>query len=1121
MSKYVGNAVERLISQQPIDSENLVVGDEPCTFVRVRDLLYSGSAGQLWIKLIDVARSLEIPSERVVSLQMRISNGTITHSDALYEILESWKAKFSRQATLHTLINVLQNNLLNDSADALRDHFKAANEIVNELSTLEYSDGENLKLLLTSKHLKFQGKVMKVGEVIRDEKLLDEIEMDKKMVEDLITGNIPCFVNNTVPEQLEYYVHRNVTSRNILKTSVLKEECKDVFLIEGIERHKLSLLVPGGQSTDVSGNQLVNLTVRFILLQHNKDFEKISKLATTVVHWIKFKNGRFELVKSSGYIKTLQNHVDGAQDPFTEDQLAYRHERVVVIADSPGMGKTCLLANIAHQIMREQPTMLVRFIVLKEFVDALNNKEINADSIVKLIAERSSEYEFGKKLVENALKTQDCVLLFDGLDEVLSDQMTTAKKILQTAGELRPAKVFVTTRPHLRDEIENELHVLAYTMNPFDESNQINFLLEFWKTKGATENDSLRKFTKDCVSQLSSNMTDSERNIAGIPLQCRMVAEIYEEQAIRCTDMKSNDAEPIIINSMFEVYVKHMNMRFEKADSNQHDTIRKVHMWLALELLFPDYSSQFKSPNRSGIPLNELCGVGIVEATDSNDIRFVHRTFAEYLVALLAHEIIIHSSHPDLLLSTIFKLSPNQVTLTTPFKEANVELESFQFNFPVICYFVNAFLKTKPSNNHPFDYHEEALPYYHASAFHNYDTIPLILSRLVQSATKTCEVLKRDVLYVAALHSGLELIKLFCSTIGITQIGFLNIHDQTSWRRELFSPFTMTPLHVAVRRGHYGIVEYLVNKFEDKLANLRYLTHFCICNSAFDAQVMVKDKIQIIKLLSNINHDWIDDRLLTQSTPLMQYQVHVQLLQCLIEERPNLDACDQDGNTVLHKVTEMNELTSESYDMILNCLIQHGFKNINKPNKYYQATPLHLAVKNVELLSRTLERFVSERADLNAVDDEGYSVLFYAIRAQRSSDLLGMLINLGSNTNYRDRRGRNALHISVETGNLKAVEYFINTHNINVNHQDVDMYTPLHLAVGELRWFTENESMQLLLMKLGANVNAVNKLSNTPFLESFQHGEGVSLTILNEMETRGLHITKALASKALTFSYKN
>ncbi|CAL8069047.1 unnamed protein product [Orchesella dallaii] len=143
-----------------------------CTFVRVRDVLSNGgSAGQLWIKLIDVSRSLEIPSDRVVSLQMRISTNTITHSDALYEILESWKAKFSGQAKLPILFHALKNNLLNDSADALRDHFKAApDEIVKELSDLKISGGE--KLLLTSKWLKFQGKDMKVEELrIRKEQI--------------------------------------------------------------------------------------------------------------------------------------------------------------------------------------------------------------------------------------------------------------------------------------------------------------------------------------------------------------------------------------------------------------------------------------------------------------------------------------------------------------------------------------------------------------------------------------------------------------------------------------------------------------------------------------------------------------------------------------------------------------------------------------------------------------------------------------------------------------------------------------------------------------------------------------------------------------------------------------
>ncbi|CAL8116857.1 unnamed protein product [Orchesella dallaii] len=103
---------------------HLTVGDESCTFVEVRDVLYGcASSAQLWPKLLDIAESLQIPSDCIISLKTQINNSTITYSRALFEILEAWRGKFSADAKLQNLINVLEKNGLADCADSLRIHF--------------------------------------------------------------------------------------------------------------------------------------------------------------------------------------------------------------------------------------------------------------------------------------------------------------------------------------------------------------------------------------------------------------------------------------------------------------------------------------------------------------------------------------------------------------------------------------------------------------------------------------------------------------------------------------------------------------------------------------------------------------------------------------------------------------------------------------------------------------------------------------------------------------------------------------------------------------------------------------------------------------------------------------
>ncbi|CAL8124220.1 unnamed protein product [Orchesella dallaii] len=159
-----------------VDIGQLVVGDEPCTFVQVRGVLNrSASAAKLWPKLIDIALSLNLPTNSIISLETRIATKTITYPGALLEILEAWRGVFSTEAKLQTLINVLERNDLADCADSLRIHYNEFEDayVVATLgklkSTAKSSTWENLpdhlKLWMNSKPVKFQGNKKKLEEL--------------------------------------------------------------------------------------------------------------------------------------------------------------------------------------------------------------------------------------------------------------------------------------------------------------------------------------------------------------------------------------------------------------------------------------------------------------------------------------------------------------------------------------------------------------------------------------------------------------------------------------------------------------------------------------------------------------------------------------------------------------------------------------------------------------------------------------------------------------------------------------------------------------------------------------------------------------------------------------------
>ena len=80
------------------------------------------------------------------------------------------------------------------------------------------------------------------------------------------------------------------------------------------------------------------------------------------------------------------------------------------------------------------------------------------------------------------------------------------------------------------------------------------------------------------------------------------------------------------------------------------------------------------------------------------------------------------------------------------------------------------------------------------------------------------------------------------------------------------------------------------------------------------------------------------------------------------------------------------------------------------------------------------------------------------------------------NENYRDKNNNSTLHISVSNNSMKMVKYFLGKKIKNVNVKNDKGKTALHLACT-----TGNEDMINLLLKNGADVNALDDQGNKPF----------------------------------------
>ena len=68
----------------------------------------------------------------------------------------------------------------------------------------------------------------------------------------------------------------------------------------------------------------------------------------------------------------------------------------------------------------------------------------------------------------------------DGFDEISPQYKETVIDMLQVLKRTSLEQLWVTTRHHLREELEDNLQQLPYTLQPFSEVEQVEFLSTLW-----------------------------------------------------------------------------------------------------------------------------------------------------------------------------------------------------------------------------------------------------------------------------------------------------------------------------------------------------------------------------------------------------------------------------------------------------------------------------------------------------------------------------------------------------------------------------------------------------------------------------------------------------------------
>jgi ankyrin repeat protein len=284
------------------------------------------------------------------------------------------------------------------------------------------------------------------------------------------------------------------------------------------------------------------------------------------------------------------------------------------------------------------------------------------------------------------------VIMWDGFDEISPYYTDAVCDLLQALRQTAVEQLWVTTRPHLRDELEDKLQQLSYTMEPFSEEYQVEFLRKFWCLKHCftvvgnhTEEEfetKLEIFAKHLIRELSQSIGDKDRQFTGIPLQCRMLAEAFDEEfKAFCQSGKTLPEFSFVLglSGLYETFLnRKYDIRVEEklklkktivgADEARNllvETIAVKHQTLALKMFFGEKQVALLHINNQSTSSDEdLTKTGIVQIGDEGKLNFIHRTFADYFVKELTKGSNISQQLQDLLLGKILLEADYRVVRT-------------------------------------------------------------------------------------------------------------------------------------------------------------------------------------------------------------------------------------------------------------------------------------------------------------------------------------------------------------------------------------------------------------------------------------------------------------------------
>jgi hypothetical protein len=460
--------------------------------------------------------------------------------------------------------------------------------------------------------------------------LLDEKHFAETSLADLINtksvaGDVPVSKDNL----MGLYVPRTFTYKNVLKPEVLKE---------------------------CSGN----------FVYSEKDFvAKLQAEPAKNLHWLEKDGETLKWKKTSRDISGILKYInEGESQQPKEDSMTSMTQRISILIDIAGMGKSTFLNQLAQKLKEKHGIHWVVKVDLNDFTSEFD--EVKSDQLK--IPEEAIEF-LGNKILklssafekdlfrQSCMETGNVILLFDGYDEVASYYKDEVTQLIKSLLQTSVGKVFIASRPEWAEFLETTFLQIKYSLMPFEKENQEKYLLSFIVQKiGNVDEDLLKKIVEMILVSMSKSLRDEDYKFTGVPLITKLVAEFFESKIsehFQGTNQSFDDLTEKLgretfnlvqlydhfVEKKLEIYFKEKckmdlsNARQKKENIKKQKVIRENYETLAVQQILKTdlekHLPKFREKKFDEDELEDLVKIGLIYQI-GKDFKFSHQTYGEF-----------------------------------------------------------------------------------------------------------------------------------------------------------------------------------------------------------------------------------------------------------------------------------------------------------------------------------------------------------------------------------------------------------------------------------------------------------------------------------------------------------